>query len=189
MLPHHQPMRELCTSWPLTLWPPPPISWLLKMLYRPFGELEAFQGVSHLLSLHGLTISLSLLQTPTFQFVWPHCVWGMWTCVNMATPLLGCPLSQLLDFCPGSVLGALFSLFMLILLVTSPLLLTLSSTYMLLTPMSRSPVLPSLLNPDFYIQFSLGLGFPTVISNLCPEWLLDPLLQNLLLLLFSYLSK
>ena len=33
-------------------------------------------------SLHGPEINLSLLQTPTFQFVWPHCASGTWTYAN-----------------------------------------------------------------------------------------------------------
>ena len=48
-----------------------------KALPKLLGELKAFQGMSHLISFHGLAINLSLLQTLTFQFVWSHCV-----CVN-----------------------------------------------------------------------------------------------------------
>ena len=96
--------------------------------------------------------------------VWIHClimsystaksldaVSGFPNPIALTTPLLGCPLSHYLNLLTagvprlGSVLGALLSLFMLILLVTS-LLLVLSSVYMLLIPKSRSRVLPSLLN-------------------------------------------
>ena len=45
-------------------------------LPKPFRELEAFQGMRRLVSLHGPAINLPLLQTPTFQFVWPHCALG-----------------------------------------------------------------------------------------------------------------
>ena len=50
----------------------PSPSWPLKCFAKPLGGLKVFQGMSHLVSLYGLAINLSLLQTPTFQFVWPH---------------------------------------------------------------------------------------------------------------------
>ena len=113
-----------------------------------------------------------------------------------STPLLGCPLSHYLNLLTagvpwlGSVLGAFLSLFMLILLVTS-LLLVLSSVYIVLTPKSRSPVLPSLLNSRllYPILPLTSAGFTIVISNSCPRWLPDSLLKNMFLLLFSYLIK
>ena len=52
-------------------------------LPKPFGELKAFKGMSHLISLQGpAKISLSLLQTPAFQFVWFCCALGTRTCIN-----------------------------------------------------------------------------------------------------------
>ena len=63
--------------------PPPQLLAFKKALLKPFRELEAFQGKSHLVSLHGPAINLSLLHTLTFQFVWPHCTSGTWTCVNI----------------------------------------------------------------------------------------------------------
>ena len=42
-------------------------------LLKHFGEFELFWGLtSHPFSLLGPAINLSLLQTPTFRFVWPH---------------------------------------------------------------------------------------------------------------------
>ena len=42
---------------------------------KPSGIL-GFLSISHPLSLLVPAINLSLLQTPTFQFVWPHCASG-----------------------------------------------------------------------------------------------------------------
>ena len=39
-------------------------------------RVQGFEGHEPPTSFHGLAINLSLLQTPTFQFVWPHCVTG-----------------------------------------------------------------------------------------------------------------
>ena len=67
---------ELCTNWSVDL-QCPALTWPLKMLcWNPSGSLEFFGGVSHRLSLHGPAVSLSLLQTPMFWFVWPHCALG-----------------------------------------------------------------------------------------------------------------
>lgn len=52
-------------------------------LPKTLGEREAFQGMSHPISSQGPAINLSLLQTPLFQFVWPLCTLGTWTCVNV----------------------------------------------------------------------------------------------------------
>ena len=84
-LPHRQPIRELCTSWSQNPVTPSPHLAFTNALPKPFGELEAFQGKNQLISLHGLAINLSLLQTPTFQFVWPHRASGAWICVNNRT--------------------------------------------------------------------------------------------------------
>ena len=50
-------------------------------LPKPSGKHEASQGVSHPVSLQGPAINLSLLPTPMFQFVQPHCVLSTWTYV------------------------------------------------------------------------------------------------------------
>ena len=153
---------------------------------------------------------LAIVNSATMNIhVWIHClimsystaksldaVSGFPNPIALTTPLLGCPLSHYLNLLTagvprlGSVLGALLSLFILILLVTS-LLLVLSSVYMLLIPKSRSRVLPSLLNSRllYPILPLTSAGFTIVISNLCPRWLLDSLLKNTFLLLFSYLIK
>lgn len=66
-----------------------------------------------------------------------------------------------------------------------------SSIYMLLTPKSLFPVLTSLLNSRllYPILYLTSVGFPIVISNLCPKKFPDLFLQNLLLLLFSSVSS
>ena len=57
---------------------------LLKMLcQKSLRSLRPFRAWGHLVSLHSPAINLALLQTPTFQLVWPHCVLGTWTCVNI----------------------------------------------------------------------------------------------------------
>ena len=67
LFPHHQPVRELCSSWPHTL-RPASLTWLLKMLrWNPSGSSELL-GHEPRVSLHGPAINLSLLQTPTFRF-------------------------------------------------------------------------------------------------------------------------
>lgn len=76
-------------------------------------------------------------------------------------------------------------------LATSFFLVSLSSICILLTPKCVSPVLTSLLNsrllyPMFYL---ISLGFPKAIRNLHPKKLPALLLQNLLLLWFSYLTN
>ena len=63
LLPHHQPITELCTSWQYPVTAPPHLPFK-NASSKPFGELETFQGMNHLLSSHGLAINLSLLQTP-----------------------------------------------------------------------------------------------------------------------------
>ena len=70
---------------------PPPHLLFKSALQKPFGEL---------VSLHGLGINLPLLQTPAFQFVWPHCASGTWTsfswscslCLLLSPDLLQSPL-------------------------------------------------------------------------------------------------
>ena len=71
---------------------PPPHLLFKNALQKPFGEL---------ISLHGLGIYLSLLQTPSFQFVWPHCASGPWACVNTLTLILNFLLPELwkINFC------------------------------------------------------------------------------------------
>ena len=54
-------------------------------LPKPSGKHEASQGVSHPVSLQGPAINLSLLPTPMFQFVQPHCVLSTRTCINKTT--------------------------------------------------------------------------------------------------------
>ena len=68
-------------------WDPPSLTWLLKVLC--WNPSESFRGflVGHEppASLHGLTMNLSLLQTPMFQFVWLHYALGTWTCKLVLT--------------------------------------------------------------------------------------------------------
>lgn len=64
LLPHHQPIRELCASWSQTLWPTPHPNLPFKTtLPKSFGELKAFQDMSHLVSLHDLAMNLFILPT------------------------------------------------------------------------------------------------------------------------------
>ena len=55
----------------------------LKILCQnALGNPELFRsGATRLIPLQGPEINLSLLQMPSFQFVWPHCE-ATWTCVN-----------------------------------------------------------------------------------------------------------
>ena len=69
--PHHHPIIALSRS--LT-W----VSCVIKVLCKTFRGLKAFQDLSHL-PLHDPEIDISLLQMPTFQFVWPCCVLGIRT--------------------------------------------------------------------------------------------------------------
>ena len=78
LLPHRQPVRELCMSWLFTLLPAS-LTWLLKVLCQNLELAETFQGKKYLFSWHGPALKLSLLQTPMFQFVWPHCALGTQT--------------------------------------------------------------------------------------------------------------
>ena len=58
------------------------ITWLFKNSL-PKAELAVFWVLSHLsFSLPGPAINLSLLQTPTFQSVWPPCGSGTRTCTH-----------------------------------------------------------------------------------------------------------
>ena len=44
LLPHHQPIRKLCTSWSQTFWPTS-LTWLLKVLCQnPSGSSELFRA-------------------------------------------------------------------------------------------------------------------------------------------------
>ena len=81
LLPHRQPVRELCMSWLFTLLPAS-LTWLLKVLCQNLELAETFQGKKYLFSWHGPALKLSLLQTPMFQFVWPHCALGTHTWAN-----------------------------------------------------------------------------------------------------------
>lgn len=49
---------------------------LLKCFAETLQEFGVWGGISHLFSLVGPVIKLSLLQTLTFLFAWPHCVSG-----------------------------------------------------------------------------------------------------------------
>ena len=51
-------------------------------LPKPSAELRVFLDHESPSSFHGPSINLSLLQTPPFRFVWPHCALGTWTCTN-----------------------------------------------------------------------------------------------------------
>ena len=51
-------------------------------LLKPFGE-HGVLGAKPLISLRGPEIKLSLIQTPTFQFVQPHCTLGIGTCIQL----------------------------------------------------------------------------------------------------------
>ena len=53
-----------------------------KALQFWFVEFMIFGGHKPPISLHGPAINLSLLQTPMFQFVWPHWESGSETCIN-----------------------------------------------------------------------------------------------------------
>ena len=77
LLTHHQPIRRKSH----TLQPSPPILPIKTFPPKPSGSL-GFWGTSHPFSLLGPAITLSMLQTPIFRFVWPHCALGTWTCAN-----------------------------------------------------------------------------------------------------------
>ena len=81
-LPHHQPVRELCSSWSHSLWPTSLTRLLNMPCWKPLGEFGVWGVHETTASLHGPAIKLSLLQVPIFQFVWPHCVAGTWICTN-----------------------------------------------------------------------------------------------------------
>ena len=49
LLPHHQPVREPCTSWSQTLWPPLLHLAFKNALLKPFWDLRAFRASSTLL--------------------------------------------------------------------------------------------------------------------------------------------
>ena len=81
LLPHLQPVRELCMSWLLSLLPLS-LTWLLKVLCQNLELAETFQGKKYLFSWHGPAVNLSLLQIPMSQFAWPHCALGTRTWAN-----------------------------------------------------------------------------------------------------------
>ena len=59
---------------------------LLKMLcWNLLGSSVLFRH-EPLVSLQDPAVNLSRFQTPRFQFVWPHCVSGAWTCVSISFP-------------------------------------------------------------------------------------------------------
>ena len=54
--------------------PPVTLTLPLKILCWNPWRVQGLGGTSHLFSFLGPIINLCLLQTPTFRFVWPHCV-------------------------------------------------------------------------------------------------------------------
>ena len=72
LFPHHQPIRrESHTLQPsLQILP-------LKILAPKAPGSSGLLSMNHLFFLLGSAINLSLLQTLTFQSVWPHCVSGI----------------------------------------------------------------------------------------------------------------
>ena len=77
LLPHHQPLRRKSCA----LQPSPLVMLPFKTLpWKPLGSLDLL-SLGCLFSLLGPAINLSLLHTPTFQFVWPHCASGTQTWV------------------------------------------------------------------------------------------------------------
>ena len=79
--PHLSANWRTVQSWSQTLWS---LTWLLKMLCQiPSGSSSL--GVFRIWAtslLHVPAINLSLLQTLTFRFVWPHRAMGNRTCTN-----------------------------------------------------------------------------------------------------------
>ena len=75
LLPHLINQRKSCTfqSSPQIL--------TIKLPAEPLGN-SGFLSMSHSCSLLGPEINLSLLQTLTFQSIWPPCVLSTWTCVQ-----------------------------------------------------------------------------------------------------------
>ena len=61
LLPHHQPIKELCMSWSHTL-RPPSLTWLLKMLCQNPLESLGFLKAWATIPLHDPALNLSLLQ-------------------------------------------------------------------------------------------------------------------------------
>ena len=81
LLPHHQWVRELCMSWSHSLRPHLP-HLAFKNVWPNTSGSSGLLGQKPPVSSYGPAINLSLLQTLTFQFVWPHCALGTWTCAN-----------------------------------------------------------------------------------------------------------
>lgn len=68
LLPRHQPIRrKLYTLQPSTQMLP------IKTSPKPTGEFRGFLSMIHPFPLPGPSIKLSLLQTPMFLLIWPHC--------------------------------------------------------------------------------------------------------------------
>lgn len=65
LLPRHQPIREMCTSWSHTLWPTPPSPNLAfkYALLNPLLGFGVFWGINHPIFLTWPSQNLSLLQT------------------------------------------------------------------------------------------------------------------------------
>ena len=60
-------------------------TWLLQVFSsNPWGT-QCVLGLEPPVSIQGPAINLSLLQTLTFPFVWPHCVWDTWSCLNRSS--------------------------------------------------------------------------------------------------------
>ena len=75
-LEHHRVMSPLTNQKKSpTLQPLPQILPIKTSPLKPLGSL-GFWGMSHLFSLLGPAINLSLLQIPMFRFVWLHCESG-----------------------------------------------------------------------------------------------------------------
>ena len=72
---HHQPIRELSQLITDPGMPLPHVAFK-HVLWKSLGVFMVFLSTSHLISLLGLAVNISLLQTPTFWFVWPACVLG-----------------------------------------------------------------------------------------------------------------
>lgn len=95
LFPHHQPIRELGTSWSL-ICDPHFLSWLFKMFYNLGSGGSGFFGGGGKgghkppISLLSPAIKLALLHALVFQVVWPHCASGIGTCANAVTQIELC---------------------------------------------------------------------------------------------------
>lgn len=100
LLPQHQPIRELCTFWAdHILWDAYPSPCHNKALLRSFREFGVL-CTSHLSSLLGSAINLTLLQILTFWFVWLHCT--LCTQTSVLTETVSTPVSTYNKCPPGS---------------------------------------------------------------------------------------